>query len=121
MILDTIIYLAAVNAVCAGFDGAAFLNNREYPGFNEIITVEETGPARLVVGPHPTYGSFLLAGLGEIIVMSAISYGLKRAGLKRYWWAPQLSVSFYHGYLGFMNIKTGRELERYGRERGYYD
>jgi hypothetical protein len=121
MILDTLIYLAAINASFALFDGAAFLESRTYPDkIHGSITVEETGPARLVVGPYPTFESFLLAGLGEVVVLSAISYGLKLIGIKKYWWVPQISISIYHGYLGIENIRIHKNAMRYGREHDLY-
>ena len=121
MILDTLIYLAAINASCALFDGAAFLESRTYPDkWYGTITVAETGPAAILTGPYPTFESFLVAGIAEVMVLSAVSYGLKRCGLKKYWWIPQLSISVYHAYLGEENIRIHKNAMRYGREHGLY-
>lgn len=121
MIFDTLVCLAIFNASLSAFDGAAFLSCREFPSGYDGNTVisKETGPAKYLAGENPTIGSFLLAGIAEVAVMSAVSYGLKRLGLK-YWWLPQVSISVYHGFLGVENIRAHRELMRYGKQQGYY-
>jgi hypothetical protein len=122
VILDTLIYLAAINASCAFFDGAAFLESREFPSGYEGNTViaPERGPAKYLAGEYPTMESFLIAGAVEVITMTAISYMLKRCGVQKFWWFPQIGVSILHGYYGYANIKTHRYLMQYGKERGYY-
>jgi hypothetical protein len=120
MILDTLIYLAAINAVCAGFDMQTSLLTYPTTHGEQRIEMPEVGPAKYVVGKWPSATDFLIAGASEIIIMTAISYGLKRMGLKRYWLAPQLSVSFTHAFFGGYNYYYYNKWMKYGKERGYY-
>ena len=117
MIIDTLLIPVFLNVACASFDGAAFLAGREYPGYNEVIVCEERGPVSILTGPYPSWQSFALVGAAEVLVLTAVSYGLKRLHC-RYWWSPQISVSFIHGYLGIANIYTRYKYVQYGKNHG---
>lgn len=115
--LDTLTLILALNVSCAMFDGATSLYC--YPGYESgtVIVLPETGPARLLVGEYPTAGDFLIAGVVEVAVMTAVSAVLRRYGIKR-WYVPQIAACVVHLGFGVWNAwwysRNMGEIERMG-------
>lgn len=123
MLLDTLLFPILLNVACASFDGGAMMYSHHLPpidpGQREIV-LKETGPVKHLVGPYPTYTDFLMAGAAEVVVMTAISYGMKRMGWNRYWWIPQIGVSGIHFYCGIDNLVARHRCMETARKAGIF-
>jgi hypothetical protein len=118
--IDSILIPVILNVAFASLDCYSSVNFI-YPGMygEQEIVMPETGPAKYIVGDHPTLQNFLIAGAIEVVALSALSYGMKRLGWKQ-WWIPQVAISTAHGFYGIRNIYTRNKWLKYGKKHGYY-
>lgn len=121
MIFDTLIYFAAINIACTSFDG--WTSMLDYPNFDGSARIigPETGPAKYLVGEYPTWQDYLIAGISELVILSTISYCLKKSRMKKYWYIPQLSISIMHLGFGINNLYNYQKWMHEGREKGYIE